>query len=167
MQWVYFSGSEKPQRVSVSKSAQLKGAKSFFSSLFTSFSATPPQRSIAMLPETQDVAINPLCIDETSVSLSIFSADVAVRLEGKLSDELRRSTKKNPPNKLKYELIYVSFFSSLVCVQSGFTSLQTAKDEYNASQKDYEKQTFATGSIFQGLRADLDGYVCLSVHLSS
>jgi Protein of unknown function (DUF3684) len=66
-----------------------------------------------MLPAAREEVINPLSIDETSVSLSIFSADVAVRLDRKLSVELHRSTKKNPPNKLKYELIYVSAFSSL------------------------------------------------------
>ena len=35
--------------------------------------------------------------------------------------------------------------------------LKTAKDEYDASIKEDEKQPFATGSVFQGLRADLDG----------
>jgi alpha-D-ribose 1-methylphosphonate 5-triphosphate synthase subunit PhnH len=89
----------------VLRTVKSTGAKNFFSSLFTSFSATPPQRSDLQLPEE---VTNPLSIDETSVSLSIFSADVAVRLDRKLSVELHRSTKKNPPNKLKYELIYVS-----------------------------------------------------------
>lgn len=139
MRWVYSSGSEKPRRAPISKTLKSTGARSFFSSLFTSFSASPTQRSDAMLPAPREEVINPLSIDETSVSLSIFSADVVVRLDGKLSVELHRSTKKNPPNKLKYELIY------------------TAKDEYDASKKDDEKQTFSTGSIFQGLRADLDG----------
>jgi hypothetical protein len=88
------------------------GAKSFFSSLFTSFSASSPQRSNTMLPAAREEVVNPLSIDETSVSLSIFSADVVVRLDKKLSVELHRSTKKNLPNKLKYELIYVSVLSS-------------------------------------------------------
>ena len=34
---------------------------------------------------------------------------------------------------------------------------KTAKDEYDASKKEDERHTFVTGSIFQGLRADLDG----------
>jgi len=34
---------------------------------------------------------------------------------------------------------------------------QTAKDEYDASLEEDAKQPEATGSIFQGLRADLDG----------
>jgi hypothetical protein len=35
--------------------------------------------------------------------------------------------------------------------------LQTGKDEYDASKKEDDAQPKATGSIFQGLRADLDG----------
>ena len=35
--------------------------------------------------------------------------------------------------------------------------MKTAKDEYDTSMKEDEKQPFATGSVFQGLRADLDG----------
>ena len=35
--------------------------------------------------------------------------------------------------------------------------MKTAKEEYDASIKEDEKQQFATGSVFQGLRADLDG----------
>jgi hypothetical protein len=43
-------------------------------------------------------------------------------------------------------------------VKSGvLIGVKTAKDEYDASVKEDEKQSFATGSIFQGLRADLNG----------
>jgi hypothetical protein len=35
--------------------------------------------------------------------------------------------------------------------------LQTGKDEYDASTNEDQKQSFAAGSVFQGLRADLDG----------
>jgi hypothetical protein len=37
--------------------------------------------------------------------------------------------------------------------------VQTAKDEYDKSKKEDELHAYATGSIFQGLRADLEGYV--------
>lgn len=110
MRWVYSSGSEKkpkprPVPLKLSKPA---GAGSFFSSLFTSLSGNAtPQRSITPLPVVEKV-VDPLTINETSVSLSIFSADVDVRLNKKVAAELHRSTKKNPPNKLKYDLIYVS-----------------------------------------------------------
>ena len=39
------------------------------------------------------------------------------------------------------------------------TSAQTGKDEYDASVKAEEKAAYATGSVFQGLRADLEGLV--------
>lgn len=35
---------------------------------------------------------------------------------------------------------------------------KTGKDEYDASRKEDEKEPAATGSIFQGLRADIEGY---------
>ena len=37
------------------------------------------------------------------------------------------------------------------------TPFQTGKDEYDVSKKEDEAQPKSTGSIFQGLRADLDG----------
>ena len=35
---------------------------------------------------------------------------------------------------------------------------QTGKDEYDSSKKEDEQEPEATGSIFQGLRADIEGY---------
>ncbi|KAK0225787.1 hypothetical protein IW262DRAFT_1357858 [Armillaria fumosa] len=128
MQWVYTSSSDKP---STARSVKPQVHSGFFSSLFTNFvgSVPPP-------PEEPKKVIDPRQIRATSVALSIFSADVDVRLDKKLSAELHRSTKKNPPSKLKYELIY------------------TGKDEYDASKpSDAENEK----SIFQGLRADLEG----------
>ena len=43
----------------------------------------------------------------SSVVLTIFAANVDVRLDKKMTAELLRSTKKNPPSRLRYELIYV------------------------------------------------------------
>ncbi|KAG6908391.1 hypothetical protein DXG01_004820 [Tephrocybe rancida] len=135
MQWVYTSGSEKKRSPSILKPKP--GSGGFFSSLFGFTATSTPQRQSTPLPPVQD--IDPHTINETSVALSIFSADVDVRLNKKIAAELHRSTKKNPPNKLKYELIY------------------TAKDEYDASNREEEQQPSTTGSIFQGLRADLEG----------
>ena len=59
--------------------------------------------------------MDPMVVNETNITLSIFSADVNVRLDKKMATELHRSTKKNPPSKLKYELIYVSGCISGVC----------------------------------------------------
>lgn len=49
-----------------------------------------------------------LRINETSVVLAVFSADVDVILDERMKRELLRATKKNAPQKMKYELIYVS-----------------------------------------------------------
>ncbi|KAK0461397.1 uncharacterized protein EV420DRAFT_1669612 [Desarmillaria tabescens] len=135
MQWVYTSSSDKP---SATKSVKPQAHGGFFSSLFTNFVGSVPAP-----PEEPKKVIDPRQIRVTSVALSIFSADVDVRLDKKLSAELHRSTKKNPPSKLKYELIY------------------TGKDEYDTSkQSDAENEK----SIFQGLRADLDGAYLIQGH---
>jgi hypothetical protein len=41
------------------------------------------------------------------------------------------------------------------------TFAKTGKDEYDSSVKAEEKAAYATGSVFQGLRADLEGFVAL------
>lgn len=49
-------------------------------------------------------------VGQSGVVLRIFTAEVDVNLSQKMSAELHRSTKKNPPRALKYELIYVRPF---------------------------------------------------------
>ncbi|KAF7362040.1 hypothetical protein MVEN_00549400 [Mycena venus] len=136
MRWVYSSGTEKPKPPVLK---QEKAAPSSFFSLKSWLGSNTPQRVTTPLPPEPEEVVDPLTVNETSVSLSIFSAEADVRLDKKVAAELHRSTKKNPPNKVKYQLIY------------------TAKDEYDASKKEDEQQPFATGSIFQGLRADIEG----------
>ncbi|KAH7875187.1 uncharacterized protein C8R40DRAFT_1105311 [Lentinula edodes] len=140
MRWVYTSGSEKAPAPSAIKPVKPPAPGGFFASLFsglTSTSTTPhPPVTTVETPKP----IDPLKTDTTSVSLTVFSADADVKVDQKLAAELHRSTKKSVPKKIKYELIY------------------TGMDEYKASKAEDEQQTFATsGSIFQGLRADLDG----------
>ncbi|KAF8160987.1 hypothetical protein B0H34DRAFT_699011 [Crassisporium funariophilum] len=139
MKWVYTSGTEKKRAILPTKPTKQTGG-GFFSSVFQSFSgySTPQRMTTPSLPPEPEVS-DPLSIYDTSVSLSIFSASVQVQLNKKIASEIHRSTKKNPPIRMKYELIY------------------TAKDEYDASREEDKKQPEATGSIFQGLRADLDG----------
>ncbi|KAI0313421.1 hypothetical protein OF83DRAFT_1175689 [Amylostereum chailletii] len=142
VRWVYTVGTEKPATgaaKAVKAAAQSTGG--FFSSLFSGFGGGPstPQRVPTPLPQTPAEEIDLLEVNSSSVDLTIFAANVEVKLDRKLTTELERSTKKKPPAKLKYELIY------------------TGKDEYDASVKAEEKVKFATGSVFQGLRADLDG----------
>jgi hypothetical protein len=45
----------------------------------------------------------------SNIVLTMFAANVEVRLDEKMTVELLRATKKNPPSRLRYELIYVSF----------------------------------------------------------
>lgn len=159
MKWIYTSGTEKkriapPKVITATKPS---GGGSFFSSLFSSIAGTAtPQRAVTPAPLPPPKPVDHLSINETSVSLSIYSASVQVRLDKKLSSEINRSTKKNPPTKMKFELIYVSRFCGARLI-SVLTMFQTAKDEYDASLEEDAKQPEATGSIFQGLRADVDG----------
>jgi hypothetical protein len=53
-------------------------------------------------------SINLLEANSSNVVLTIFAANVDVRLDKKMTAELLRSTKKKPPSRLRYELIYVS-----------------------------------------------------------
>ena len=60
-----------------------------------------PQRASSPLPgEHQKFA-------QFSLVLTIFTAEVDVKIGDKLSAELERAMRKPPPEKLKYELVYV------------------------------------------------------------
>ncbi|EJD01998.1 uncharacterized protein FOMMEDRAFT_109078 [Fomitiporia mediterranea MF3/22] len=145
---VYKSGTTKMQIITQAaralKPAAAAVSSGFFSSLSSLFSS-PSQSSTPQRTETQTAPLSlerekdPLELLKSSVVLHIFSAEVDVRLDRKMSTELQRSTKKSPPNHLRYDLIY------------------TGKSEYDASMKEDEKFQDSTGSIFQGLRADLEG----------
>ncbi|EDR11411.1 uncharacterized protein LACBIDRAFT_313549 [Laccaria bicolor S238N-H82] len=140
MKWVYTSGSEKFRTTAPAKPAKIIGQGSFFSSLFSSLSGgTTIQRTNVALPSEPATVFDAREINETSVSLTIFSAHIGVQLEKRVATELYRSTKKNPPTNMKFELIY------------------TGKAEYDSSKEEDKQQQFGTGSIFQGLRADIDG----------
>jgi len=76
---------------------------------------------------------------KSTVDLTVFTAEVKVELDNELSAGLLRSTKKQPPSQLTYSLIY------------------TGKDEYDRCVADQNDQTGMCGSMFQGLRADLNG----------
>ncbi|KAG6375323.1 hypothetical protein JVT61DRAFT_3551 [Boletus reticuloceps] len=82
-------------------------------------------------------------LHRTKADLTVFTAEVKVELDQKLSMELLRSTKKRSPTRLKYCLIY------------------TGKEEYDRSVADQHDPTSMCGSVFQGLRADLNGLVDL------
>ena len=106
MNWVYSTGTERPNQIPVIE--QTKHKAGFFSSLFGLGGGSTPQRAASPLPPQP--AINEteyLKVGQSSVVLAIFTAEVEVKLSQKISVELHRSTKKNPPRALKYELIYV------------------------------------------------------------
>ncbi|EMD37151.1 hypothetical protein CERSUDRAFT_115067 [Gelatoporia subvermispora B] len=139
IQWVYMAGSEKPAPSQPATPQNTERTTGFFASLFSSFSGSAtPQRGPSPFPPTEPT-VDPTSLTESSVVLSIFAVDVVVQLDQKMRAALLHSTKKNPPTKTRLELIY------------------TGKDEYDASKKEDEQQPKATGSIFQGLRADLEG----------
>ena len=162
VRWVYTVGSEKPS--ASSKADALKTvtnqASGFFSSLFAGFGASStPRRTPTPVPVAPKESTNLLEANSSNVDLTIFAANVDVRLDKKMTAELLRSTKKNPPSQLRYELIYVGSTVVKVSLKSVLTSAQTGKDQYDSSVKEEEKAAYATGSVFQGLRADLEGFV--------
>ncbi|KAI0046331.1 hypothetical protein FA95DRAFT_1398210 [Auriscalpium vulgare] len=140
VRWVYSVGTEKPSTNKTAKSSNQSQTSGFFSSLFAGFgSSSTPQRTATPLPAPPVEDVDLLEVNSSGVALAIFAASVDVRLDKKMTGELQRSTKKNPPSKLRFELIY------------------TGKEEYDDSVKAEAKVAYATGSVFQGLRADLDG----------
>jgi hypothetical protein len=110
MRLVYTAGSEKSLPAPpVPKETKPNTRRTFFSSLLSNFSSLQtPSRTISLLPTVPVEEVDPLIVYQTNMELSIFSADVNVRLDKRLAAELHRSTKKNPPSRMRYELIYVS-----------------------------------------------------------
>jgi hypothetical protein len=106
MNWVYSTGTEKPKQVSIIE--EVKSKAGFFSSLFGLGGGSTPQRAASPLPPQPIInEADYLKVGQSGVVLTIFTAEVDVKLSQKISAELHRSTKKNPPRALKYELIYV------------------------------------------------------------
>lgn len=105
MNWVYSTGTEKPKQVSVDK--QIEPKTGFFPSFLRLGGSTPQQTTSPSPPQQVIDEAEYLKVSRSSVVLTIFTAEVDVKLSQKISAEIHRSTKKNLPHKLKYELIYV------------------------------------------------------------
>ena len=106
MNWVYSTGTEKPKQIPVIE--QIKSATGVSSSpLGLGGSGAPRRAASPPPPQTVISEAGYLKVGQSSVTLTIFTAEVDVNLSEKLSAEIRRSTKKNPPSALKYEFIYV------------------------------------------------------------
>ncbi|KAI6015244.1 hypothetical protein F5J12DRAFT_816858 [Pisolithus orientalis] len=136
MRAVYTVAAERPPALQASEPR--KPQSGFFSSLLASFTTT----TISRRPASPPVQLPPKALTElhrTSVTLTVFTAEVNVKVDKKLFAELLRSMKKNPPQQLRYNLIY------------------TGKNEYDLSIADERDHPECAGGVFQGLRADLDG----------
>lgn len=115
MHAVYAVGTEKRPLLEVLEPRKPKGG--FFSSLVSAFtSQSTPQLETPALPP-QPVK-EPTELHEINVTLTVFTAEVDVKVDKKLSAELLRSTKKNPPVRLEYNLIYVG-----LSVRSAFMNI--------------------------------------------
>ncbi|CAG7850452.1 SubName: Full=Uncharacterized protein {ECO:0000313/EMBL:CCA72144.1} [Serendipita indica DSM 11827] len=173
IRWVYLAGSEKAKpmkKIMPPTSNATKGgsgggttSNSFLASLISSFSkpssSTPrpsPFSNVsgrstpippAKAPSVDKVDVKKLVSDqrkvvESSVLLTVFTAEAKVKLDDKMEVELERATKKRAPPSVKVGLIY------------------TGKDEYDASEKEDVEDANGSkdvGSVFLGLRADLEG----------
>ena len=113
---MYTGGSErKPPPRPDHRISKVPSSAGFFSSLFSSLSSSTgsnpltPQ-SLSPLPLPTLEAPDPMAFISSHVILSIFCGEVEVRLTPKMTTELHRSTKKNPPTMMKLELIYVRIF---------------------------------------------------------
>ena len=109
MNRVYSAGTETPEQIPVVE--QIK-PKAKFSSLLPGslWSSTSRRTASPLHSQSVTAEVGHLEVGRSSVVLTIFTAEVNVSLSQKLSAELHRSTKKNPPRALKYELIYVCRF---------------------------------------------------------
>jgi len=108
MHGVYDLGTEKPPTLLVEEPRKPLSRGGFFSSLFNTF--TSHHQAALTQPLMQPHIEKDLKgVYTSNVTLTIFTAEVNVKLDKKLQSELHRSTKKNPPNRLNYSLIYVGF----------------------------------------------------------
>jgi hypothetical protein len=105
VRWVYNIRSEKLS--TTSRTDTLKAAthqtSGFFSPQSKRFEA-----SSTPAPMVPKEPINLFEATSSDILLTIFAANVEVGLDKKMTGELLRSALKKPPNRLRYELIYVS-----------------------------------------------------------
>ena len=108
MDSVYSTGMGKPKQT-----PKIEPEAVFFS--LSGLGEGIPQQ-VSPPPPTQPIIDEAGClrVAQFSVVLTIFTAEVEVSLDQKLSAELHRSMRKSPPRTLKYELIYVCNPTTLV-----------------------------------------------------
>jgi Protein of unknown function (DUF3684) len=151
---VYKIGSEKPSvtsKTDILKSSSHK-ASGFFSPLSNGFEASPtPQGTPTQAPAVHNESIYLLEANSLNIVLTIFAANVDVRLDKKMAGELLRATKKNPPSRLRYELIYVSFYCGKAYPQNGFLLLQRrGRTNMTRASGRKRKRYMIPGACFKG-----------------
>ena len=112
---MYSLGSEKKRSFPALKVPTKPAIGGLFSSLFSSFTGgSTPTREPTPLPPPPEVDEKEqlLKANDSAVSLTVYSAEVTTKLDRKFSAALHRSTKKEPPSRLRYELIYVGLPST-------------------------------------------------------
>jgi hypothetical protein len=107
MQCVYAAGTSKPLPPSIAKTSKPPGHGHLLLKFFNPTNGSASQPVVTSLPSK--LSGRGLTMAVTKVTLSVFTANVDVQLEAKMASELQRSIKKNPPSKLKYDLVYVSW----------------------------------------------------------
>ncbi|KAF8307878.1 hypothetical protein DL93DRAFT_2064506 [Clavulina sp. PMI_390] len=143
--WVYAFGSD--STVAQEKQiAKAKPAQGFFASLksstfasFLSGTTTPPPPPDNRTPLQKLSDAEKLEVVERTVQLRIFTGEVGVKLPAKVASEIERATRKRSPANMTYQIVF------------------TDKDGYDASVKEDASVDYADISVFQGVRADLDG----------
>ena len=105
VRWVYNVASEKPSNISGTDSLN---TATYQTSGFFSPQSDAFETSSTLVPMAPKESINLFETTSSNIVLTIFTANVEVRLDKKMTGELLRSTLKKPPSRLRYELIYVS-----------------------------------------------------------
>lgn len=105
VRWVYNVGSE--MLPTTSRIDSLKTTTNQTNGLFLpQFDRFEASSTVA--PIAPKEPINLFEATSSKIVLTIFAANVDVRLDDKMTGELLRSTLKKPPSRLRYELIFVS-----------------------------------------------------------
>lgn len=104
---------------------------------FSRGNSTPPPAPTP--PPPPPPAKDPYELLPTSLSLRVIAADVVVTVGRALSVELERATKKQPPKRTKVGLVF------------------TGREEWERGEEELKGEAATAGSVWRGLRADLEG----------
>lgn len=141
---VYTTSSPPPAPPKLIRSAPIPTSSfaSMLSGAFFSRSSTPTPAPLP--PPPPPPPKDPYEPLPTTLSLRVMAADVSVKVGKALAVELERATKKNPPARTKVSLIF------------------TGREEWERCEEELKEEGgkaegSGQGSVWRGLRADLDG----------